>query len=130
MFRLAADLRDMLQALQLQVSVNPLLAFILVILVAPCTAPAAMCQCMQDHMPLLACIAAWPVSHTVRLSVQDVTIVGSSMGASIIWAYIELYGEDRLCSAVFVDQVRPNPASLSLDPLRDVSYIARCVERG
>ena len=36
---------------------------------------------------------------------QAVTIVGSSMGASIIWAYIELYGHDRLARAVFVDQV-------------------------
>jgi hypothetical protein len=27
------------------------------------------------------------------------------MGASIIWAYIELYGKDRLAKAIFVDQV-------------------------
>ena len=37
--------------------------------------------------------------------VQTVTVVGSSMGASIIWAYIELYGHDRLAQAIFVDQV-------------------------
>ena len=39
------------------------------------------------------------------LVLQDVIVVGSSMGASIIWAYIELYGEDRLAGAIFVDQV-------------------------
>ncbi|CAL5224510.1 g7207 [Coccomyxa viridis] len=76
-FRLAADLRDMLQTLQL----------------------------------------------------QDVTVVGSSMGASIIWAYIELYGEDRLRSAVFVDQV---PLQNNVDDwkLGNLScYDAICVAR-
>ena len=42
---------------------------------------------------------------TLALLVQAVTVVGSSMGASIIWAYIELYGHDRLARAIFVDQV-------------------------
>lgn len=36
------------------------------------------------------------------------------MGASIIWAYIELYGEDRLRKAVFIDQVTQS----CLPPLR------------
>ena len=36
--------------------------------------------------------------------VQDVTVVGTSMGASIIWSYIELFGEQRLAKAIFVDQ--------------------------
>ena len=39
------------------------------------------------------------------LLAQDLTVVGSSMGASIIWAYIELYGHNRLARAIFVDQV-------------------------
>ena len=39
------------------------------------------------------------------LIVQAVTVIGSSMGAAIIWAYIELYRHDRLTQAVFVDQV-------------------------
>ncbi len=36
---------------------------------------------------------------------QEVTVVGSSMGAAVIWSYIELYGQQRLAKAVFVDQV-------------------------
>lgn len=36
--------------------------------------------------------------------VQEVTVVGTSMGASTIWSYIELFGEDRIARAVFVDQ--------------------------
>ena len=30
--------------------------------------------------------------------------VGTSMGSSVIWAYIELFGHDRLSKGVFVDQ--------------------------
>ena len=36
--------------------------------------------------------------------VQDVTLVGTSMGASTIWSYIELFGEVGIARAVFVDQ--------------------------
>lgn len=46
------------------------------------------------------------------LVLQDVIVVGSSMGASIIWAYIELYGEDRLAGAIFVDQVMHSTSHL------------------
>lgn len=35
---------------------------------------------------------------------QDVTVVGASMGAAVIWSYVELFGGDRLGKAVFVDQ--------------------------
>ncbi|DBA84639.1 TPA: hypothetical protein ACH3X1_006002 [Trebouxia sp. C0004] len=38
------------------------------------------------------------------LDLQEVTVVGTSMGASTIWSYIELFGEDRIARAVFVDQ--------------------------
>lgn len=38
------------------------------------------------------------------VSLQDVTVVGTSMGASTIWSYIELFGDHRLARAVFVDQ--------------------------
>jgi pimeloyl-ACP methyl ester carboxylesterase len=79
--RLAADLRDFLTALQLQVSLHLLDACHLGTYVGP--------------LPMLnACLHA-----------QDVTVVGSSMGAAIIWAYIELFGEAGLRRAVFVDQV-------------------------
>eukprot|EP00884_Botryococcus_braunii_P019260 jgi/Botrbrau1/6017/Bobra.0042s0003.1 len=40
----------------------------------------------------------------VSLELSDVTIVGTSMGAAVIWSYVELYGVDRLGKAVFVDQ--------------------------
>ena len=36
---------------------------------------------------------------------KDICVVGTSMGAAIIWSYIELYGHARLARAVFVDQV-------------------------
>ncbi|EFN51577.1 hypothetical protein CHLNCDRAFT_140070 [Chlorella variabilis] len=39
-----------------------------------------------------------------ELDLQDVTVVGTSMGAAVIWCYIELFGEARLKQAVFVDQ--------------------------
>ncbi len=63
-------------------------------------------------------VSFWAESMTVLVdscwNVQEVTVVGSSMGASIIWAYIELYGEDRLSSAVFVDQVRHKPTRVTV----------------
>jgi len=41
----------------------------------------------------------------VGLELEQVVIVGASMGASIIWSYFELFGEDgRISKAVFVDQ--------------------------
>lgn len=39
------------------------------------------------------------------LDLQNVTAVGASMGASILWSYFELFGDqDRISQAVFVDQ--------------------------
>ncbi|KAK9835967.1 hypothetical protein WJX81_002235 [Elliptochloris bilobata] len=38
------------------------------------------------------------------LDLWDATVVGSSMGASVIWAYIELFGHQHLGKLVFVDQ--------------------------
>lgn len=41
----------------------------------------------------------------VALRLSNVTVVGASMGASIIWSYFELFGIDgRIGKAVFVDQ--------------------------
>lgn len=39
-----------------------------------------------------------------QLEVSDATVVGTSMGCAVIWSYIELFGEERLAKAVFVDQ--------------------------
>lgn len=44
------------------------------------------------------------ISITIQVVVQEVTVVGTSMGASTIWSYIELFGEDCIARAVFVDQ--------------------------
>ncbi|KAK9904786.1 hypothetical protein WJX75_002581 [Coccomyxa subellipsoidea] len=38
------------------------------------------------------------------LDLDDVTVVGSSLGGAVIWSYIELYGHQHLGKAVFVDQ--------------------------
>ena len=35
---------------------------------------------------------------------QVVTVVGTSMGAAVIWSYLELFGDARIAKAVFVDQ--------------------------
>lgn len=41
----------------------------------------------------------------VSLQLKNVTVVGASMGASIIWSYFELFGSDgRIQKAIFVDQ--------------------------
>lgn len=39
-----------------------------------------------------------------QLGLQEVTVVGASMGAAVIWSYYELFGKERLARAVFVDQ--------------------------
>ncbi|WP_158637816.1 alpha/beta fold hydrolase [Novosphingobium taihuense] len=38
------------------------------------------------------------------LNLRDVTLLGHSMGCSVIWAYLDLFGTDRLHSLVLVDQ--------------------------
>ena len=38
------------------------------------------------------------------IGIQNVTVIGTSMGASTIWSYTELFGNHRLAKAVFVDQ--------------------------
>ncbi|KAK9817691.1 hypothetical protein WJX72_000678 [[Myrmecia] bisecta] len=38
------------------------------------------------------------------LDLWEVTVVGTSMGAAVIWAYIELFGHSHLSKLVFVDQ--------------------------
>ena len=38
------------------------------------------------------------------LNVKDVTVLGWSMGASVLWSYIELFGNERLKGLISVDQ--------------------------
>src|SRR5437773_6571569 len=39
------------------------------------------------------------------LSLADVTLMGPSMGCSVIWSYWELFGSERLAKLVLVDQM-------------------------
>ena len=39
-----------------------------------------------------------------RLALDEVDLMGHSIGSSIIWSYIDLFGEDRLGRLIFVDQ--------------------------
>ena len=50
-------------------------------------------------------------------------MVGASMGASVIWAYIELFGHPHLKQAVFVDQA---PLQVSSGLLETVLQMALC----
>ena len=68
------------------------------------------------HVPCLACwlaVTCVPPAEARHQSgdnlrhsalLQDATVVGSSMGASVLWSYIELYGHQHLGKLVFVDQ--------------------------
>lgn len=38
------------------------------------------------------------------LNLQDVTVLGWSLGCPIIWSYLELFGNERLSAAIFVEQ--------------------------
>lgn len=38
------------------------------------------------------------------LGLQDVTVLGWSLGCPVIWGYLELFGPERLAGAVFVEQ--------------------------
>ncbi len=38
------------------------------------------------------------------LDLREATLLGWSMGASVIWAYLELFGDERLSKLVLVDQ--------------------------
>ena len=38
------------------------------------------------------------------LVLQLATLVGCSMGAAVIWAHLELFGDARIGKCVFVDQ--------------------------
>lgn len=40
----------------------------------------------------------------MALDLSDVTLIGTSMGASIIWCYFDMFGNDKISKAVFVDQ--------------------------
>ena len=39
-----------------------------------------------------------------HLELDNVTLVGTSMGCAVIWSYLSLFGEGRVKAGVFVDQ--------------------------
>ena len=39
-----------------------------------------------------------------RCELDQITLLGHSMGSSVIWAYLDAYGEDRLAGLVIDDQ--------------------------
>jgi pimeloyl-ACP methyl ester carboxylesterase len=46
------------------------------------------------------------------LDIRDVTVLGHSMGCSVIWAYLELFGDARLTKLILVDE----PPCLTINP--------------
>jgi len=48
----------------------------------------------------------------VSLKLTDVTLMGHSMGNSVIWCYWQLWGRDRLSKLIFVDE----PPMVTADP--------------
>ena len=57
-----------------------------------------------DHGYRIARLAA-DLHDLIRVhGLRDVTLVGHSMGSSVIWSYLELYGEANIDRMVFVDQ--------------------------
>jgi pimeloyl-ACP methyl ester carboxylesterase len=56
-----------------------------------------------------------------KLAAAGTVLVGHSMGCSVIWAYLELFGPARVDRLVFVDQ---SPAMIA-DPVWDERTIAR-----
>ena len=56
----------------------------------------------------------------VGLDLDDIAILGHSMGCSIIWCYLELFGEDRLKQLVLVDE----PPCLTINPAWNTQEVA------
>jgi non-heme chloroperoxidase len=56
-----------------------------------------------------------------KLALTDTVLVGHSMGCSVIWAYLELFGPARLDRLVFVDQ----SPTMMVDPVWDERTIAQ-----
>ena len=48
----------------------------------------------------------------VAMDLQDVTILGHSMGCSVLWCYFDLFGAERVSKFVFCDE----PPMLTADP--------------
>jgi pimeloyl-ACP methyl ester carboxylesterase len=56
-------------------------------------------------------------TRSIHVLPQLATLVGCSMGASVIWAHMELFGDARIGKCVFVDQV---PLQVRRLPFREM----------
>ncbi|KAI1401528.1 alpha/beta-hydrolase [Hypoxylon fuscum] len=56
----------------------------------------------------------------VQLDLRDVTLIGHSMGSSVIWAHWDLYAHDRIAKVVLVDQ----PSAMTANPAWSPAQIA------
>ena len=56
----------------------------------------------------------------IGLNLSNVAILGHSMGCSVIWAYLDLFGQDRLGQLILVDE----PPCLTINPLWSAQEIA------
>ena len=66
-----------------------------------------------DHSYTIQRLAKDVQDLLVALNLSDVTVMGHSMGCSVIWSYWELWGADRLAKIVLIDQmpmITANPA--------------------
>ena len=57
-----------------------------------------------------------------RLELDEVDLMGHSIGSSIVWSYIDLFGEDRLGRLVFVDQAPSVTAKADWSAADRVTY--------
>ena len=63
-----------------------------------------------DHGYHLARLAMDLRELILALDLEKITLLGHSMGAAVIFSYLELFGTDRLCAVILDDQ----PAALTL----------------
>jgi pimeloyl-ACP methyl ester carboxylesterase len=65
-----------------------------------------------EHGYRISRLAADVHDLVAHLDLEDLTLVGHSMGCSIIWCYLDLFSSNRVSKLVLIDQ----PASLTIKP--------------
>lgn len=59
---------------------------------------------VPEHGAQIARLSADLAEFVDWLGAPKVSLVGHSMGSCVIWGYMELFGQDRIASAVFIDE--------------------------